>query len=231
MYGNFGTGIYLGSGNWNLSGSVVYDNYTGIHSQSFHSDNTLANNLVYDNRDRGVLFENAQTNSGSLWFTNNTVMELGADAVQVAGNSRNVQLRNNILWSGGAGHYAINVANTAQTGFNSDYNLIHFTGGAKLGFWQNDFNSLADWRYELGFDTHSLSTNPLFVDADGADNTSGFQDFAGLKFEYYANGTGNFAGPAAVTVGNVIFCTMVAMRLRGGMFRREASGFSPWWPC
>jgi len=179
------TGLYLGYGGWTVSGIVSYDNSTGIQSQGYHSDNTIANSLVYDSRDRGVWLDNVQTSNGTLSLTNNTVMELNADAVQIINNSQNVRLKNNILWAGGAGHYALNVANTAQRGFSSDYNLIYFTGGAKFGFWQNDFATLADWRYELGFDTHSLSADPLFVDGDGNDNVRGLQEYGGLKFEYF----------------------------------------------
>ncbi len=200
VYGNLGTGIYLGYGNWTVTNNVVYDNYTGIHSQGYHSNNTLANNLVYDNRDRGILLDDVQTSSGTLFVTNNTVMELDADVIQITGNSQNVQLRNNVLWSGGAGHYVLNVANTAQRSFSSDYNLLYFTDGAKLAYWQNDFNTLADWRYELGFDLNSLNTDPLFVDPDGADNVRGYQDYTGLQFEYFANGTGDFGGTPAVTL-------------------------------
>src|SRR5262249_24569645 len=150
--------------------------------------------------DRGVWLDNVQSNGTTLYFTNNTVMVLNADALRITGSSQNVQLRNNVLWSGGTGHYALNIANTGQAGFSSDYNLLYFTGGAKLALWQNDFNSLADWRYELGFDVHSLNFDPLLVDPDGADNVRGFADYSGLKFEYFANGVGNFAGPAAITL-------------------------------
>src|SRR3989475_9435589 len=59
------------------------------------------------------------------------------------------------------------------------------------------FATLADWRYELGFDTHSLSTDPRFVDVDGADGIRGFQEFGGLRFEGFANRT--FTGTATVT--------------------------------
>jgi hypothetical protein len=103
VYGNFGTGIYLGSGNWTATQNTSFDNFTGIHCQAYYNTNTLANNLVYNNRDRGVLLEDAQTSSGVLAFTNNTIMELSADALQIIGNSQNVQLRNNILWAAGAG--------------------------------------------------------------------------------------------------------------------------------
>jgi hypothetical protein len=198
VYGNTGTGIYLGGGNWSVTGSRVYDNATGIYDQGYFGENVLANNLVYDSRDRGIGIDNGQTSSGTLYVTNNTVMELGADAVQLLSGTRNVQLRNNVLWAGGTGHYAVNVAGTAQAGFGSDYNLVWATGGAKIGFWQMDFGTLADWRYELGFDTHSLSADPMFVDPDGADNVRGYADTAGLKFEYFANGT--FAGTPVTTL-------------------------------
>src|SRR5437016_12936823 len=124
-------------------------------------------------------------------------MELAANAVEVTGASQNVQLKNNILWAGGLGHVTLSVANTAQRAFTSDFNDLFFTAGAQLGFWQNTFATLADWRYELGFDTHSLSTDPRFVDVDGADGIRGFQEFGGLRFEGCANRT--FTGTATVT--------------------------------
>ena len=72
---------------------------------------------------------------------------------------------------------------SAQRGFGSDYNDFYNTGGAKLGSWQNPFATLADWRYELGFDTHSVYGDPQFVSPAGPDGLLGYQGDEGLKFE------------------------------------------------
>jgi parallel beta-helix repeat protein len=196
-YGNT-TGIFFNSVNVSILGNKSYDNVTGILAQPFGGTNTIANNLIYDNSGRGIQLDSAQSSSGTMNLTNNTVMEQSSDAIQVTGNSQNVILKNNIFWSAGAGHYVLNVADSAQRGFSSDYNDLYYTGGAKVGFWQNPLSTLADWRYELGFDAHSLSTDPKFVSPAGTDGLQGFVDFGGLKFEYFPNN--NFSGTPSVTL-------------------------------
>lgn len=198
IFANKGAGILMGRGDLGILGNRIYDNATGIYSQAFYGTNLISNNLIYGNSLRGVLLENVQTSGGVTQLFSNTIAELSSNAVEVTESSQNVSLKNNILWTGGLGHFAISVANTAQRGFASDYNLIYFTESASMGLWQNTFNSLSDWRYELGFDLHSISTDPLFVDRDGADNILGYQDFMGLRFEYFANA--NFTGTPAVTL-------------------------------
>ena len=105
--------------------------------------------------------------------------EVAANAVEVVGATRNISLKNNIFWAAGAGHYAVTVADTAQLGFTSDYNLINATGGALPYFWQNPFNTLTDFRFDVGQETHSLTGDPRFVDPAGADAVRGYTDFAG----------------------------------------------------
>jgi hypothetical protein len=36
--------------------------------------------------------------------------------------------------------------------------------------------SFSEWRLNTGFDSHSWNVDPLFVDADGADNVAGNED-------------------------------------------------------
>jgi hypothetical protein len=109
---------------------------------------------------------------------NNTIYQPVGDAVRVQDGMQNVRLLNNIL-SVEAG-YCLYAASNSQAGFSSDYNTLYATGPAKLTGWGTasglrEFTSLADWRYELGQDAHSLTANPQFIDADGADNLLGFQ--------------------------------------------------------
>jgi len=198
FYGNSGTGIELDYGNGiTVQGNVIFDNNIGIYSDTFVGNNLVANNLIYRSATAGIRLSGVQSSSGTTRLENNTVLEPDATAVEIIGNSQNVSLRNNILWAGGAGHYVLQVAESAQLGFASNFNLLHFTEGALLGQWQDDFGSLADWRYELGFDQNSLSGDPLFVDADGADDVAGLVEFGGLAYEGWNNSS--FTGAPVVT--------------------------------
>ena len=160
VYGNT-TGVFLrSSSGGTATGNTVYSNATGIYVvNTSYGPVTVANNLVYGDSGRGILLENVQQYTGApLVLVNNTVMELGADAVQVTGNSQNVQLKNNVLWAGGLGHYAINVANTAQRGFTSDYNSVMSRFSTDGG---NTVMDLASWQV-LGAASEcaSLTWNP-----------------------------------------------------------------------
>jgi parallel beta-helix repeat protein len=190
-YANF-YGVLIDSAAASILGNTIYDNTdTGIRSTVTDSSVTIANNLVYDSGVRGILIQNALRDNGNAFYnvTNNTVYESAANAIEVIASTRNLQLKNNIFWAGGAGHYAVTVADTAQLGFTSDYNLINATGGALPYFWQNPFNTLADFRFDVGQETHSPTGDPRFVDPAGADGTRGYTDFAGLKFEGFRNET------------------------------------------
>ena len=99
---------------------------------------------------------------------NNTIYQPVGDAVQLVGNSSNVELRNNILWVQNG--YDLNVAADSQQGFNSDYNDLYATASGQLVLWgSTTFVQLLDWQYELNFDRHGLSVDPQFVDPAGSD--------------------------------------------------------------
>lgn len=134
-YGNSVQGIYLYGSSVTISNNFVYDNLYGIQSQNYNGDSLINNNTVYDNSGRGIFLDNIQTSGGTMRLLNNSVMELSSDALDIGGSSQNITLKNNIFWSGGAGHYAVNVADSAQKNFASDYNDLYFTNGAKLGLW------------------------------------------------------------------------------------------------
>jgi hypothetical protein len=148
-----------------VEGNRVYGNAIGIFQDAIHSS-TLKGNLVYGNSQRGLLIRAASNNPYEA--ANNTVYQPAGDAVRIGGGSRNVTLRNNILWVGAG--YAISVADNSQRGFASDYNVLHVTGTGILARWQGrDFTSREDWFYEVGQDQHSLTANPRFVDASAED--------------------------------------------------------------
>ena len=105
------------------------------------------------------------------------------------GSSRNVTLRSNALWAGGAGHYAVNVANTAQQNYSSDYNLINATGGALPYFWQNPFVTLPDVGPNSASRRSPSSAIRGFVNSAAGAPTGLLPANAGLKFEGFRNKT------------------------------------------
>jgi len=78
--------------------------------------------LVYGNTNRGILVENSSA-SGHVEVFKNTVYQVVGDAVRLDNSARNVKLYNNILWVQSG--YDIFVATNSQTGFASNYNLLH----------------------------------------------------------------------------------------------------------
>ena len=164
-------GILVESGSSTVRGNTVYSNKVGVR-QTHYYGSTIENNVIYANTELGILVHPGDQ-SDDLTIASNTIFQTVGDAVRIEGNSQYVQLRNNILWVEKG--YDISVANDSQVGFQSDYNLLYTTGSGKLGLWEGqDFTTQVDWFYELGFDGHSQTTDPLFVDFDGADNVLGF---------------------------------------------------------
>jgi len=104
---------------------------------------------------------------------NNTVYQLVGDALRVEGSSRDLQVRNNVLWVKAG--YDINVAADSQPGFQSDYNDLYATGAGRIGYWQLAARSnLSAWQNAVANDLNSLSGDPLFVAAAGADGLLGY---------------------------------------------------------
>ncbi|MCX7420941.1 MAG: right-handed parallel beta-helix repeat-containing protein [Planctomycetia bacterium] len=167
-----------------MSGNVVYSNAVGITGEWNYSG-AILNNVVYSNTTSGILLSTA---NGAL-VTNNTVYQPTGDAVRVTDNSvipnviavegsRNVTLKNNILWAQSG--YAIYVSNNSQQGFNSDYNLLRITGSGKVGFFQSEFVNLRDWQLEVGQDANSIGGDPLFLNINGPDGVLGFDYGVGV---------------------------------------------------
>ncbi|MEQ1829659.1 MAG: right-handed parallel beta-helix repeat-containing protein, partial [Pirellula sp.] len=170
-YRNLDAGIYPDFGTQVLR-NVVYSNAIGIRGQSSYSGN-LVNNLIYGNSLYGVLFTSSGSNGGSPSIVNNTVYQPLGDAIRLQSNSRNVNVRNNVLWVNAG--YDLNIAGDSQTGFQSDYNNLFVTGTGMVATWQNvDRPTLSAWRTTAFTDANSLSIDPQFVNLLGADGLLGY---------------------------------------------------------
>ncbi|MEX2188872.1 MAG: right-handed parallel beta-helix repeat-containing protein [Pirellulales bacterium] len=157
-----------------VQGNTVYSNPLGLQVGccGVYNSAQVTNNLVYANTTAGILVGRTYAANGAL-VANNTVYQPQGDALVFEADTLLVSVKNNILVSGGG--YVINGGGYNVLGLASDYNLLFASGSAKLARWQNrDFTSRADWFYELGFDTHSQTVDPQFVDIDGLDNQLGF---------------------------------------------------------
>jgi len=130
------------------------------------SDIALEGNVICDNVGAGISISGR---GGLVSVSNCTVAGNGGNAVVVDVESGQVRLRNNILWASGSGNACINVA--AYFGAwlpfvqSSDFNDLYAGDGALVGQAGGARTNLVDWQTVTGFDAHSLSADPLFVDA------------------------------------------------------------------
>jgi hypothetical protein len=171
-YDNSGDGIEAEKAT-TVSGNRSYSNAVGIHgfgaANQVGSGPYIINNLVDGNASAGILFDGG--NSPTL--LNNTVYQLSGNAVRIQGNLANLQVENNILWTQNGHDLSVDPA--SESGFSSDYNDLYTTGAGVPVQWENqNFMTLADWSYELAFDSHSIAADPRFVNPAGPDGIEGF---------------------------------------------------------
>ena len=174
------TGILATKGS-EIGGNRVYSNTVGIRTELWDGypdvpySGHIANNVIYANSDQGIVLDGS---GQGVRVINNTVYQPAGDAI-LAQDSEGIWLRNNILAVDGG--YGIYVADDAQTGFDSDYNVIFTTGAGKVGSWQGvDFAGRLDWYYDVGQDAHSTDADPWLRDPDGADGILGYNSVAGV---------------------------------------------------
>ena len=154
-----------------VTGNTIYANRVGVQGTGFFSNfsGLIANNLIYQNLEQGVQINVAA--GGEV--VNNTIVQDVGEAVRVQSGSVGLQVRNNVI-AVGAGT-AISLAGDSVINFRSDYNNLFVIGSGRLAAVEAlSFTSLADWFFEFGQDQHSQTTDPLFVDPDGADNLLGY---------------------------------------------------------
>ena len=153
-----------------VRGNKVYDNVTGIIAEG--SNNTITNNFVYDNTTAGIqvglFYSSPQANE----ILSNTIVQTQGTALNLRTNTGNTDFRDNII----SLQNAIGIVGpaSAQAGFRSDYNLWNLQAGATLATWSGQtISTLRDWKTKIGFDNNSLSGDPAFVNAAGADGIRG----------------------------------------------------------
>ena len=202
VYHNTTTGIQAGS-SAQLLANVIYSNAVGV-LLIYNFGGALINNLIYANVTHGILAQ-AYFAIGTN-IVNNTIYQPTGIGIRIDNGSRNVRLRNNIIWvlSG----FGISVANDAQSGFASDHNLLYATGTGQIAEWQGIGRpTLIAWQNAGFTDGNSLSQDPLFVDLDGADNQLGWVSAAndGRDDDFHLKSLyGSFHGGALAPAVNAV---------------------------
>jgi parallel beta-helix repeat protein len=168
VYNNSNDGIITQYGT--ATGNDVYSNGVGIYATGTV---VLTDNLIYANTTFGVELYAAYTAS----VTFNTIYQPTGDAVQTSSIyyvvATSLVLADNIIWVAGGRAYL--VADAQVAAFSSNYNDIYVTGTGEIAnFAGQDFATLSAWTTELGFDTNSISADPMFVSPAGADGALGY---------------------------------------------------------
>jgi Malectin domain/Right handed beta helix region/Periplasmic copper-binding protein (NosD) len=176
VYANTTWGISATSGG-NVINNVIYSNGVGLYVSG--QNTTVRNNLIYADVYAGLRFTN-----GSGLVSNNTFYEptagtindgssYGAAAVDIDRGVSSITLTDNIIVAlAGVG---IRVADAAQAGFVSDYNLFNTGSGGRVGSWLGlDRTSLAQWRSATQRDPNSRFADPSFVNPTGPDGVLGY---------------------------------------------------------
>ena len=156
VYSN-AVGVYLSGSNIRFNNNLIYaDQFAGVRVIS-GLNSVLANNTIYEPVAGTV-------NDGSSY---------GAAAVDVDRSVTSVTLSDNIIVAlAGVG---IRVADFAQAGLVSNYNLFFTGAGGRVGNWLGlDRTSLAQWRTATQRDSNSRFGDPTFVNAAGADGILGY---------------------------------------------------------
>ncbi|MFT3789352.1 MAG: hypothetical protein QM770_24760 [Tepidisphaeraceae bacterium] len=176
--GVFGVGTVGGT---TLADANVFDNnITGVDINGTVQFNRFTRNgvaviaktgsSVFQNQITTSTGDGIRTTGPRVVITHNSVSVSGR-AVDVASGSSEVEVVNNVLVSTGTGH-ALYVDNAGQSGFWSDYNLLHAEPGGHLVHWFADFDDLLDWQQDVNvFDLHSRgrtavepsATTPRFI--------------------------------------------------------------------
>ncbi len=159
IYNSPNHGIYLGCETRNclVENNIVYDTRDALQAWYDNKNNTIFNNIFAGQTTTALLYTNASgTRHEQVRCLRNIIYLSSPGAVPYAS-----------LWM-------TNSCDERSLPMESDYNIIYHTAGTELGItWMDkvygkDLNTFEDWK-QLGFDTHSIIADPLFVDPENHD--------------------------------------------------------------
>ena len=181
-----------------VDGNLIEDNRTGVNFVGAVQANRIDQNGI------AIVAQNHQLITGNLIYNNvgpnletagatdvriinNTFYSATGTNIAIDGGSSNVQVLDNILWTGGG--YDLNVADNSRSGFFSDYNDLYATGTGVIVHYLIDFKDILDWQDDVAlFDLHSIGVtvvNPTWAQPEFVDLALGdlrvFPTAAGLR--------------------------------------------------
>jgi hypothetical protein len=171
----------VGPSNGEISGNLIYNidqnkavldrqGSNGIFIEAGCYNWVIKNNVVQNIGVAGLRNGTVTPCDNNQWL-NNTVYSVGLWGF-VASYGKNITIKNNIFDDNGQAQIRIEGNAVAQGPHVIDYNLYYdTTGGTKAGQWGSiTVLNFANWRNACGgCDSHSLNTDPKFVNAAGAD--------------------------------------------------------------
>lgn len=158
---------------------------SGFHAGGHHTGLVLMYNLIYANRQQGILLNDAagdtinpsSNGSPEILIYGNTIWGNGT-----AGGSTNANIttgsnstagsesfENNIV--GQANGNEIEVPSGGQTNFTSNYNDFYHSAGGTFMSWVGTAYSFANWRTNSSQDENSLSSDPTLTNPGAANFT------------------------------------------------------------
>ena len=158
-------GIYLFNAPANtLCGNRCHDNQdTGIHLQSGSNDCVEFNNVSYENGDHGYdhLFATGTSHVGDVAYGNYM------DGFSIEGSASGVHLQDCISVNNGltTNRFDLWIDGNSTIGFQSDYNICwNSTAQAPFKYVATIYPTLSAYQSASGQDTHTLQSDPKFVD-------------------------------------------------------------------
>ncbi len=146
------------AGSATISGNTIYNNQYGTDLS--YTIVTFSNNLLYGNTIAGIYSDSFP----QATIANNTIVQSGGIAIDLADQNAVVTLQNNIVDVSNGGQ-ALQVVTGAEPGFTSDWNDFHLAAGTTFGKWgPNLVATFTDWIFNTTFDQNSTDADPDFID-------------------------------------------------------------------
>jgi len=155
----------------------------GFHFSLGADNNVVRNNLLYNLQRHGISFRDGNVSQGYInnnnnEIYNNTIYNVGyggggfgvsGNGIDIQGTNSNNIVKNNIVVT--ASTAALNIDPGSISTTISDYNLLYnVNGSGKVGkFNGTTYTTLAAFQAVSGQDSHSISADPLFMNAAGGD--------------------------------------------------------------